>query len=53
MYSDIRQIEIDTAEPLILDTSPLDIEIGVAKLKKSPGNYQIPAELIQALGEIL
>jgi hypothetical protein len=39
--SDIRQIEIHTAEPLVLDTSPLDVEIAIVKLKKykSPGNY--------------
>jgi hypothetical protein len=43
--SDVRQIEIHTAE----------VEIAIAKLKrfKSPGSVQIPAELIQAGGEIL
>ncbi|PNF19615.1 hypothetical protein B7P43_G03232 [Cryptotermes secundus] len=53
--SDVRQIEIDTAEPLIPDPSPFEFESAIAKLKryKSPGSYQIPAELIQAGGEIL
>jgi hypothetical protein len=42
---DVRQIEIHTAED----------EIAIAKLErfKSPGSDQIPAELIQAGGEIL
>jgi hypothetical protein len=53
--SDIRQIEIHRAEPLIPDLSPFDVEIAIAKLKryKWPGSGQIPAELIQAGGEIL
>jgi hypothetical protein len=47
--SDVRQIEIHTAEPLV----PFEFEIAVAKLKryKSPGIDQIPAELIQAGGD--
>ncbi|PNF31288.1 hypothetical protein B7P43_G12666, partial [Cryptotermes secundus] len=53
--SDVRQTEIDTAEPLIPDPSPFEVESAIAKLKryKSPGSDQIPAELIQAGGEIL
>jgi hypothetical protein len=49
--SDVRQIEIHTAEPLV----PFEVEIAIAKLKKykSSGSDQIPAELIQAVGEIL
>jgi hypothetical protein len=37
------------------DHSPVEVEIAIAKLKrfKSPGSGQIPAELIQAGGEIL
>jgi hypothetical protein len=52
---DIRQIEIPTAEPLVPDPNPSEVEIAIAKLKryKSPGNDQIPAELIQAGDEIL
>jgi hypothetical protein len=42
-------------EPLVIDPSPSEVEIAIAKLKryKSPGSDQIPAELIQAGGEIL
>jgi hypothetical protein len=48
--NDVRQIEIHTAEPLVPDPSPFEVEIAIAKLKryKSPGSDQIPAELIQA-----
>jgi hypothetical protein len=51
--SDDRQIEIHTAEPLITDSSPFEIETAVAKFKhyKSPGSDEILAELIQACGE--
>jgi hypothetical protein len=44
--SDVRQIEVHTAEP---------VAFAIAKLKKykSPGCGQIPVELIQAGGEIL
>jgi hypothetical protein len=43
------------AEPLVPGPSHLEVEIAIAKLKKykSPGGDQIPAELIQAGGEIL
>jgi hypothetical protein len=53
--SDVRQIEVRTAEPLVPGTSRLEVEIAIATLKKykSPGSDQIPAELIQAGGEIL
>jgi hypothetical protein len=53
--SDVRQIEIHTAEPLVPHRSPFEVEIAVAKLKryKSLGRDQIPAELIQAGGDIL
>jgi hypothetical protein len=42
-------------EPLVPGPSRLQVEISVAQLKKykSPGSDQIPAELIQAGGEIL
>jgi hypothetical protein len=47
---DVRQIEIHTAEPLVPDTSPFEVEIAITKLKryKSPGSDKILAELIQA-----
>jgi hypothetical protein len=48
--SDLGGIEIHTAEPLVPEPSPFEVEIAIAKSKmyKSPGIDQIPAELIQA-----
>jgi hypothetical protein len=48
--SDVRQIEVHTAEPLVPGPSCLEVEIATAKLKKykSPGRDQIPAELIDS-----
>jgi hypothetical protein len=53
--SDVRQIAIHTAEPLVPDPSHLEVEISIAKLKKykSPGSDQIPVELYQAGCETL
>jgi hypothetical protein len=53
--TDVRQIEVHIAEPLVPGHSHLDVEIAIAKLKnyKSPGNDRILAELIQAGGETL
>jgi hypothetical protein len=53
--SDVRQIEIRTTKPLVPGACRLDAETANATLKKSksPGSDQIPAELIQAGGEIL
>jgi hypothetical protein len=53
--SDVGQIEMHTAEPLVPDPSPFEVETAIAKLKryKLPGSIQIPAELTQAGGEIL
>jgi hypothetical protein len=53
--SGVRQIEIRTAEPLVTVPSPLEYGIAIAKLRKCkfPGSNKIPAELIQAGGEIL
>jgi hypothetical protein len=52
--SDVRQKYI-TAEPLVLVPCHLEVEIGIAKLKKykSPGSDQILAEVIQAGNETL
>jgi hypothetical protein len=46
--SDVRQIEVHTAEPLVAGPCCLEVEIAVAKLKKfkSPGSDQILAALI-------
>jgi hypothetical protein len=53
--NDVRQIEVHMAEPLVSGPSRLEVETAIAKLKKykSPGSDQIPAELIQAGGEML
>jgi hypothetical protein len=52
--SDVRQIEVHTAEPLVPGPSHLEVETAIAKLKyKSPGSDQILVELSQAGGEIL
>jgi hypothetical protein len=53
--SDVRQIEIHKAEQLLPGPSCLEAETAIAKLKryKSPGSDEIPAEAIQAGGEIL
>jgi hypothetical protein len=53
--SDVRQIEIHTAQPLVPDPSPFEVEIAIENLKrcKSPGSDGNRAELIQAGGEIL
>jgi regulator of sirC expression with transglutaminase-like and TPR domain len=52
--SDVREIEVHTAEPLVPGPSRFEVEI-TTKLKKykSPGSDEIPAELIQAEDEIL
>jgi hypothetical protein len=53
--TDFRKVEVHMAEPLVPGPSRLEVEIVIAELKKykSPGSDQIPAELIQAGGEIL
>jgi hypothetical protein len=50
--SDVRQIEIHTAEPLVPGHSHLEVEIAIAKLK-SINLHAIPAELYQAGGDTL
>jgi hypothetical protein len=51
--SDVRQIQIHTAEPLVPGPSRLEVEIAIVTLKKYKLSVsdQIPAELIQAGGE--
>jgi hypothetical protein len=53
--SDVRQIEVHTAEPLLPGPSRLEVEISIAKFKKykSPGSDEISEELIQTGSEIL
>jgi len=49
--NDVRQTEIQTAEPLVPESSAFEVELAVEKLKshKSPGVDHIPAELINLL----
>jgi hypothetical protein len=51
----VMQMGIHTAEQLILDTSPFEVEIAIANLKKCklPGSGQILTEIIQAVGGTL
>jgi hypothetical protein len=53
--SDVRQIEIHTAEPLLPGPSHLEVDITIARLKKykSQGSDQIPAQVIGAGCEII
>jgi hypothetical protein len=53
--SDVRQIEMHTAEPLVPGPSHLEVDISAATFKKykSPGSDKIPAELYQAGCETL
>jgi hypothetical protein len=46
---DDRQIQIQTAEPLVPDPGPSVVETAIAELKryKSPGSDQIQAELFK------
>jgi hypothetical protein len=53
--SDFRQVEIHTAERLIPQPTPFEVQIAIAKLKryKTPDIDQIPAELIEEGSETL
>jgi len=53
--NDDRQTQIHTAEPLVAEPSAFEVEMAIEKLKrhKSPGMYQIPAELIKAGGRTI
>jgi hypothetical protein len=48
-FSGVRQIEIYTAEPLLPDRSPFEVEFDIAKLRrdKLPGRDQIPQNLFK------
>ena len=52
---DVRQAEINTAEPLVPESSAFEVELAIEKLKshKLPGIDQIPAELIKAGGSTI
>ena len=53
--NDVRQAEMHTAEPLVLELSAFDVEMAIEKLKRcgSPGIDQIPTELIKAGGRTI
>jgi hypothetical protein len=52
--NDVRQTEIQTADPLVPEPSAFDVVMGIENLKrhKSSGIVQIPAGLITARGRI-
>jgi hypothetical protein len=52
---DVRQMHIQTAEPLVPEPRLVKVEIAIGKWEryKSPGTDQILAELIKARGETL
>jgi hypothetical protein len=52
--SEVKQMDIHTAEPLIPEPSPFEFETATGELKrhKLPCIHQIPPEMIQA-GETL
>jgi hypothetical protein len=49
---DVRQTDMHTAEPLVSDTNPFEVEIAIEKLKryKLPCVDQFLSEMIQAGG---
>jgi hypothetical protein len=51
--SNVSQIEIHAAEPLVPGPSPFEVQIATAKFRKykSPGSHQILAQAIHAGGE--
>jgi len=53
--NDVRQKEVHTAEPLVLEPSASEFELAIDELKshKSPGIDQILAELIKAGGRTI
>jgi len=55
LFSNDRQAEIHTAEPLVPEPNAAEVELAIDKLKshKSPGIDQIPAELIKAGGRTI
>jgi hypothetical protein len=52
---DFRQIDINTAEPLVPEPSLVEVEVAIEKLKsyKSQGTDQIPTGMIKVGGETL
>ena len=54
-FHDVRQTETHTAEPLVPERSAFEFELAIEKHKshKSPGIYQILAELIKEGGSTI
>ena len=52
---DVRQTETHTTEPLVPEASVFEVYLAIEKLKshKSPGIYEIPAELIKEGGRTI
>ena len=52
---DVRQTEIHTAEPLVLEPSAFEVDLAIEKLKShiSPGIDQIPAKLVKEGGRTI
>jgi hypothetical protein len=48
--NDVRQIELHTAEPLVLEPSPFEVVIAATNLKRyeSRGVHQIPEEFFSS-----
>jgi hypothetical protein len=53
--NDVKQTEVQTAEPLVPEPNDSEVEMAIEKLKrhKSPGIDQIPAELIKVRGRTI
>ena len=49
-FKDVGQAEIHTAEPLVAESSAIELAIGKLKRHKSQGFDEIPAELIKSGG---
>jgi hypothetical protein len=52
-FYDVRQTEIHTADPLVLELSAFEVELHIEKLKnhKSPGMDQIPCGIDSSRGQ--
>jgi len=53
--NDVRQTEIHTVKPLVLEPSAFEFAMSTVKLRrhKSPGIDKIPAKLIYAVGRTI
>jgi len=53
--NDVRQTEINTAEPTVPEPSAFEVALAIEKIKsnKSPVTNQIPAEMFKAGGKTL